>query len=169
MLSASALTMSFGRHAYRHHVFENRMPLSVAHCFVMNRCQSRWRIMKNVICQCISNVTMRYLSLTDKWWTVLLVSFPLILWIIFQTDLRIHLGNIRSPRCFLTVLDISASFSCSNAISIPVNLGWFTFEPPEGTVVLFDCIFTSISRPWFIEMFWYCWSFRNSPLQLKFH
>ena len=66
----------------------------------------------------------------------------------FNRYLRIHLGDIVSPRCFLTVSDISASLSPSNAIRIQVTLGWFMFESLEGPVGLFDCIFTSIGKPW---------------------
>ena len=39
----------------------------------------------------------------------------------FNRCLRIHLGDIISPRCFLTVSDISASLSPSNAIGIQVT------------------------------------------------
>ena len=82
----------------------------------------------------------------------------------FNQCLRIHLGDIISPRCFLTVSDISASLSPSNAISIQVTLGWFTFEPLKGPIALFDCIFANGRKPWFIETFWYCRSLRNSFL-----
>ena len=45
---------------------------------------------------------------------------------------------------FLTVSDISASLSPSNAIGIQVTLGWFMFEPLKGPVALFDCIFANV-------------------------
>ena len=80
----------------------------------------------------------------------------------FNRCLRIHLGDIISPRCFLTVSDISANLSPSNAIGMQVTLGWFTFEPLNGPVALFDGIFANVRKPWFIETFWYCRSLRNS-------
>ena len=82
----------------------------------------------------------------------------------FNRCLRIHLGDMISPRCFLTVSDISVSLSPSNAISIQIIPGWFTFKPPNGLVALFDCIFTSVSKPWFIETFRYRRNLRNSFL-----
>ena len=72
------------------------------------------------------------------------------------------LGDIISPRCFLTVSDISASLSPSNAIDIQVTIGWLTFEPLKGPVALFDCILANVRKPWFIETFSYCRSLRNS-------
>ena len=56
------------------------------------------------------------------------------------------------------------SFSPSNLIGNQVNLSWFTFEPLKGPVASFDCIFTNISKPWFIETFCNCRSLRNSFL-----
>ena len=41
----------------------------------------------------------------------------------FKRFLIIHLGDIISPRCFLTVSDISVSLSPSNAIGIQVTSG----------------------------------------------
>ena len=64
----------------------------------------------------------------------------------FNRCLRIHLGDIISPRCFLTVPDISARLSAVNTIGIQVTLGWFTFELLEDPVALFDCIFTNIRK-----------------------
>ena len=58
--------------------------------------------------------------------------------------------DIISPICFLTVSDISVSLIPSNAIGIHVTLGWFMFESLKGPVVLFDFIFTSVGKPWFI-------------------
>ena len=80
---------------------------------------------------------------------------------IFDRCLGIQLGDIVSPRCLLTESGISACLSPSNAISIQVTLGWFTFEPLKGPLALFDCIFANVRKPWFIETFWYCRSFRN--------
>ena len=60
----------------------------------------------------------------------------------FNRCLKIHLGDIISPRCFLTVLNIAASLNPSNVIGIQVSLGWFTFEPLESPVALcekFQC------------------------------
>ena len=54
----------------------------------------------------------------------------------FNRWLRIHLGDIISPRCFLTESDISASLSPSNAIGIQVTLGWLTFVPIESHVAI---------------------------------
>ena len=124
--------------------------------------------MRNVICQCISNVTMRHdISVIDRQMVnsvTCIFSFDFTDPIPnrFNRCLRIHLGDIISLRCFLTVLDISASLSPSNAIGIQVTLGWFTFEPLKGPVALFDCMFANVRKPWFIETFWYCRSLRNS-------
>ena len=52
--------------------------------------------------------------------------------------------NIISPRYFLTVSDISVSLSPGKVIGIQVTLNWFTFEPLEAHVALFDCLFTNI-------------------------
>ena len=49
----------------------------------------------------------------------------------------------------------------SNVIGSQVILGWFTFEPLDGPVSLFDCIFTCFGKPWFSETFWYCRSLRK--------
>ena len=46
----------------------------------------------------------------------------------FNRCLTIHLGDINSPKCFLTVSDISASLHHNNAIGIQLIRGWFTFE-----------------------------------------
>ena len=109
--------------------------------------------MGKVICQCISNVTMRRdISIIDRQMMNSVTGF-------FSLDfadhipyrsnrrLRIHLGDIISPRCIFTVSDISASLSLSNAIGIQVTLGWLTFEPLEGPVSVFDCIFTCVRKP----------------------
>ena len=122
--------------------------------------------MRNVICQCISDVTLRRgMSIIDRQMMnsvteFLSFDFADPVPYRFNRSLRIHLGDIISPRCLLTVSDISASLS--NAIQ--VTLGWFTFEPLKGPVVLFDCTFTSFGKPWFIETFLYCRSLRNSLL-----
>ena len=50
------------------------------------------------------------------------------------------LVDIVSSKCILTVLDICASLSPSNALSIQVIPGWFTFGSLEGPVALFDCM-----------------------------
>ena len=71
----------------------------------------------------------------------------------FNLYLRIHLGDIFSSRCFLTVSDISASMSLSNAIGIQITLRWFTFDPLNGPVELFDWIFANVRKRWFIESF----------------
>ena len=111
--------------------------------------------MRKAICQCISNITI---SITDRQMmnsVTGFLSFDLADPIPYRFNryLRIHLGNIISPKCLHTVSDISASLSPSNAISIQVTLGWFTFEPLKGPVALFDCIFSSVGKPWFIETF----------------
>ena len=82
--------------------------------------------------------------------------------------LRIHLGDIISPRCFLTVTDISARLSLSSAICIQDTLGWFTFEPLKGPVALFGCIFANVRKLWFIETFWYCRSLKQCPSRWKY-
>ena len=82
----------------------------------------------------------------------------------FNGCLIIHFGDIISPRCFLSVSNISAGLSPSNVISIQVTLGWFTFEPLDSPVALFDGIFKNIRNPWFIETFWYCLGLSNSCL-----
>ena len=80
----------------------------------------------------------------------------------FDRCLGIQVGDIVSPRCLLTESDISACLSPRNAIGIQVTRGWFTFKPLKGPVALFGCIFTNVSKPWFIETLWYCRSLRNS-------
>ena len=82
--------------------------------------------------------------------------------------LRIHLGDIISPRCFLTVTDISAKLSLSNAICIQDTLSWFTFEPLKSPVALFGCILANVRKPWFIETFWYCRSLMQCPSRWKY-
>ena len=80
--------------------------------------------MRNVVCQCISNVTMRCdISVIDKQMMNSVIgslSFILLLLFYFFANpipyrcnrcLRIHLGNIFSPTYFLTVSDISTSLS----------------------------------------------------------
>ena len=124
-------------------------------------------ITRNVICQCISNVTVRCdISIIER---QMANSVTGILSLDFADPipykcLRIHLRDIISPKCFLTVSNISASLSPSNAIDIQVTLDCVTFELLEDPVALFDCIFTNMRKPWFIETFWYCRSLRNSFL-----
>ena len=97
--------------------------------------ESRRRIMRTFICQCISYVTMRCdISIIDRQMMNRISGF-------LSLDLS---DPIVSPRCLLTKSDISACLSPSNAIGIQVALGWFTFEPPNGPDALFDCIFANI-------------------------
>ena len=86
----------------------------------------------------ISNVTMRRdISIIDRQMMnsvtgFLSLDFADPIPYKFNRCLRIHLGDIISPRCFLTVSDISVR--PSNVIDIQVTLGWFTFEPLKGPV-----------------------------------
>ena len=79
--------------------------------FLMNRCkgicaESRGRIMGKVICQCISNFMMRRdISIIDRQMMNSVTGFlsldfvgPILYR--FHQCLRIHLGDIISPRCF---------------------------------------------------------------------
>ena len=80
----------------------------------------------------------------------------------FNRCLRIHLGDIISPRCFLTVSDISASLSPSNAIIIQVTLCWFTFEPLKALLrSLIACLQMSENYG-LLKRCWNCRSLRNS-------
>ena len=124
--------------------------------------------MREGICQWVSNVTMRRdISVIDRYIVnsvTCIFSFDFTEPIPNRVNrcLRIHLGDIISPRCFLNVSDISASLSPSNAIGIQVKLGWFTFEPLKGHAALFDYIFANVRKPLFIKTLWYCRSLRNS-------
>ena len=71
----------------------------------------------------------------------------------FDRCYGIQLGDIVPSRCLLTESDISACLSPSNAIGIQVTLGWFTFEPLKGPVVLFDCIFANVRNHGLLKRF----------------
>ena len=124
--------------------------------------------MRTFIYQCISYVTMRCdISIIDRQMMKRITGFLSLDFSDhiphrFDRCLRTQLGDIVFPRCLLTESDISACLSPSNAIGIQVALGWFTFEPPNGPVALFDCIFANVKKPWFVETCWYCRSLRNS-------
>ena len=152
-------------------MFKRLRVYSLFFSFLTNRCkgiciESRGRFVRKVICQCIGNIMMRCdIAIIDRQMInsvtgFLSLDFANPIPYRFNRCLRIYLGDIISPRYLPTVLDISASHSPSNAIGIQVTLGWFMFEPLE--VALFDCMFTSVSKPWFIEMFCYCQCLRNS-------
>ena len=96
--------------------------------FVAYRCEckcaeSRTRIMRKVTCQCISNVTMRRdISITDR---QMMNSLPGFFFLDFADPIpyrcnscvRIHLGEIIYPRCFLIV-----SLNPTNVIGIQITL-----------------------------------------------
>ena len=108
--------------------------------------ESRVRIIRKVVFQCISNVTMRRdISIIDR---QMMNSFTGFLY--FDC-----VGPIlyRFNQCLLTVWDISPSLSRSNAISIQATPGWFTLELLKSPVALFDCIFTSVGNQCLLKRF----------------
>ena len=123
--------------------------------------------MRNIICQCISYVTMRCdisiigRQMVNRITGFLSLDFSDPIPHRFDRCLGIQLGDIVPPRCLFTESDIYACLSPSNVIGIQVTLGWFTFEPLKGPVALFDCIFANVRKAWFIGTFWYCRSLRN--------